>query len=81
MLIAGAVTGLVVAVLVVHGVGMKLTKRTDGGADFETIRKYDQKHNTPHAAEYAAAADKLYDELDAQGLEERKANHGKGGDK
>ncbi|MBR2834912.1 MAG: hydrogenase small subunit [Coriobacteriales bacterium] len=80
-LIAGVVTGVVVAALAVHGIGMKLTKRTDGGADFETIRKYDKIHETPNAAEYAAAADKLYDELDAQGLEERKANHRKGGDK
>lgn len=77
--IAGAVTGLVVAVLVCHGVGMKLTGRTDGGADFETIRGYDVKQGNKEAQALAEAADKLYDELDAKGIEERKANHAKKG--
>ena len=81
--IGGVVTGLVVAVIAVHAVGMKLTGRTDGGADFETERAYDVKHHNPEADALAAAADKLYDELDAQGIVDRKANHRKtkGGDK
>ncbi|MBQ3386446.1 MAG: hydrogenase small subunit [Eggerthellaceae bacterium] len=36
--------GIVAAALVVHGFGMKLTGRMDGGADFEEIRKWDEKH-------------------------------------
>ncbi len=79
--IAGTVLGLVVAVICVHAVGMKLTGRTDGGADFETERAYDIRKKNAAAAELAANADKLYNELDAEGLEERKANHRKGGDK
>ena len=70
--IAGVLTGVVVAALAVHAVGMKVTKRTDGGADFETVRKYDVKNSNKEAIAYGEAADKLYDELDAQGLEERK---------
>ena len=42
--VALAVTGLVAAALVVHGFGMKVTGRMDGGADFEKIRKWDEKH-------------------------------------
>ncbi len=79
--IGGVVTGLVVAVIAVHAVGMKLTGRTDGGADFETERNYDKKHNTPGAAEAASVANSLYNELDADGIVERKDNHRKGGDK
>ena len=80
--IAGTVLGIVVAALAVHAVGMKLTGRTDGGADFETERGYDRKHHTPGADELAASADKLYEELDAAGVQDRKAHkHAKGGDK
>ena len=61
-----------VAALVVHAFGMKVTKRTDGGADFETVRVYDVKKHNAKAEEYGAEADKLLDELDAAGLEERK---------
>ena len=75
--IGGGVIGLVVAALAVHAIGMKVTKRTDGGADFETEREYDIKHNTPGAAEAAEVADKLYDQLDADGVVLRKANHKK----
>ena len=58
--ICGTVLGLVVGIIVVHAVGMKITKRTDGGADFEVEREYDVKHKTPGAAEAAAVADQLY---------------------
>ena len=80
-LIAGTLTGVVVAALAVHAIGMKVTGRTDGGADFETIRDFDKKKGTPGTADLAEAADKLYNELDAAGVEIRKANHKKGGDK
>ncbi len=71
--ICGTVLGLVVGIIVVHAVGMKITKRTDGGADFEVEREYDVKHKTPAAA----AADQLYEQLDADGVVERHANHKK----
>ena len=70
--IGGVVTGLVVAVIAVHAVGMKLTGRTDGGADFEVERAYDIKHHNAEAAEYAKTANALFDELDAEGIEKRK---------
>jgi hydrogenase small subunit len=79
--IGGVVTAVVVAALACHAVGMKLTGRTDGGADFETERGYDKKHDVPGAAEAAETADKLYNELDAAGIVERKENHKKGGNK
>ena len=44
MTIAAGVTGVVVAALVIHGIGMKLTGRTKGGADFESERAWDRKH-------------------------------------
>ena len=75
--ICGTVLGLVVGIIVVHAVGMKITKRTDGGADFEVEREYDIKHKTPGAAEAAAVADQLYEHLDADGVIERHANHKK----
>ena len=75
--ICGTVMGLVVGIIVVHAVGMKITKRTDGGADFEVEREYDVKHKTPGAAEAAVVADQLYEQLDADGVVERHANHKK----
>ena len=64
-----AVTGVVVAALVVHGVGMKVAGRVDGGADFEPERRWDVKHGTEEAHKAGARAAKLYDELDERGLE------------
>lgn len=69
---AGVVTGVVAAALVVHAIGMKATKRTDGGADFEVERVYDKKKNNAKAAEYAKTANELYDQLDREGIEDRK---------
>lgn len=68
-LAAAACTGLIVAVLVVHGVGMKLTGRVDGGADFEAERRWDVKRGTEQAHQAGERAAKLYDELDERGLE------------
>ena len=42
--IALGVTGLLTAALVVHGIGMKATGRTKGGAPFEKEREWDVKH-------------------------------------
>ena len=64
-----AVTGVVVAALVVHGVGMKVAGRVDGGADFEPERRWDVRHGTEEAHKAGARAAKLYDELDERGLE------------
>ena len=44
MAIALGITGVVAAALVVHGIGMKITGRTGGGADFEPDRKWDREH-------------------------------------
>ncbi|MDR1083211.1 MAG: hydrogenase small subunit [Coriobacteriales bacterium] len=44
MTIGIGLTGLVAAALVVHAVGMKVTGRTKGGADFEAERAWDTKH-------------------------------------
>ena len=44
--------GIVAAALVIHGFGMKLTGRMDGGADFETIRKWDEKHPEKSIGKY-----------------------------
>ena len=44
--------GIVAAALVVHGFGMKLTGRMDGGAEFETIRKWDEKHPDQSIGKY-----------------------------
>ncbi|MDR2106469.1 MAG: hydrogenase small subunit [Coriobacteriales bacterium] len=42
--IAAGVTGLVAVALAAHGVGMKITGRTKGGAPFEAERAWDRKH-------------------------------------
>ncbi len=43
--VALGVTGVVVAALIVHGLGMKKAGRTDGGAPFEKEREYDAKQH------------------------------------
>lgn len=42
--IALGITGILAAALVVHGFGMKVSGRMDGGADFEKTRAWDAKH-------------------------------------
>lgn len=51
--IAVTITGIVAAALVVHGFGMKLSGRMDGGAPFEKIRKWDAKHPDQEIGTYA----------------------------
>lgn len=50
--IAVGVTGLLAAALVVHGFGMKLTGRMDGGAPFEEKRVWDEKHPDRSVGKY-----------------------------
>ncbi len=63
--IALTLTGLVAAALVVHGFGMKLTGRMDGGADFEKVRAWDKKHPDKSIGKYdlsEAEIEKAYEE-------------------
>ncbi|MEY8562938.1 hydrogenase small subunit [Eggerthellaceae bacterium 3-80] len=63
--IALTLTGLVAAALVVHGFGMKLTGRMDGGADFEKVRAWDKKHPDKAIGKYdlnEAEIEKAYEE-------------------
>ena len=41
--LAASVTGVLAVLIGAHGVGMKLTGRTDGGADFEDMPEYEKK--------------------------------------
>ena len=50
--IALVLTGLVAGALVIHGFGMKITGRMDGGADFEKIRGWDAKHPDKSIGKY-----------------------------
>lgn len=50
--IALGLTGLVAAALVVHGFGMKMSGRMDGGADFEKVRAWDEKHPEASIGKY-----------------------------
>ena len=53
--VAFGVTGILAAALLVHGFGMKAAGRMDGGADFEKIRKWDEKHPDQSIGDYSAA--------------------------
>ena len=50
--IAGGLTALVAAALVVHGFGMKAAGRMDGGADFEKVRAWDAKNPEKSIGQY-----------------------------
>lgn len=50
--IAGGLTALVAAALVIHGFGMKKAGRMDGGADFEPVRAWDAKHPDQAIGQY-----------------------------
>ena len=52
--IALGITGILAAALVVHGFGMKITGRMDGGADFEKVRGWDAKHPDKSIGKYDA---------------------------
>ncbi len=53
--IALGITGILAAALVVHGFGMKITGRMDGGADFEKVRGWDAKHPDKSIGKYDEA--------------------------
>ena len=67
--IAAAVLGIEAVALVIHGFGMKATGRMDGGADFETIRKWDKNHPENSIGTYD-----LTDEEKAQACKENSGN-------
>lgn len=50
--IALGLTAFVAGALVVHGFGMKVSGRMDGGADFEEIRAWDAKHPDKSIGKY-----------------------------
>ena len=50
--IALGITGILAAALVVHGFGMKVSGRMDGGADFEKVRSWDAKHPDKSIGKY-----------------------------
>ena len=50
--VAGALTGIVAAALIIHGFGMKFSGRTDGGAPFEKRRAWDEKHPDQAIGQY-----------------------------
>ena len=50
--IAGGLTALVAAALIIHGFGMKAAGRTDGGADFEPVRAWDAKNPETSIGQY-----------------------------
>ena len=52
--IALVITGVVAGALVVHGFGMKISGRMDGGADFEKVRGWDAKHPDKSIGKYDA---------------------------
>ena len=52
--IALIITGVLAGALVVHGFGMKITGRMDGGADFEKVRGWDAKHPDKSIGKYDA---------------------------
>ena len=55
--IALVITGVVAGALVVHGFGMKITGRMDGGADFEKVRGWDAKHPDKSIGKYDLTRD------------------------
>lgn len=50
--VALIVTGVVAGALVIHGFGMKMSGRMDGGADFEKKRAWDAKHPDRSIGQY-----------------------------
>ena len=68
--IAVAVTAIVAAALVVHGFGMKISGRMDGGADFETVRKWDSKHPDKAIGQYEYENVPSHDEEEKDDKEE-----------
>lgn len=57
--VALAITGVIAAALIVHGIGMKAAGRTEGagGPDWEPVREYDKKHGITHGSAAAATSE------------------------
>ncbi len=66
--IALTVAGVVAAAVVVHGFGMKASKRTGGGAPIETVTDYERKQRLKREAT-----------MSAYGITDTEENDGKGG--
>ena len=68
--IALTVTGIVAAILVVHGFGMKVAKRTPGGPEYEKVRVWDAKHPDQSIGQYDPAdMAEAIQQLDRKGRE------------
>ncbi|MDR0514488.1 MAG: hydrogenase small subunit [Coriobacteriaceae bacterium] len=74
--VALTLTGLVAAALVIHGFGMKISGRMDGGADFEKVRKWDEKHPDRAIGHYDVVVEKVPEDSEDQ---ETKAEETEGG--
>ena len=72
---AFAVTGLVAAALVVHGFGMKISGRMDGGAPFEKVRRWDAAHPDKAIGDYGD----IYQAMEEQKQLEKDLKAGKKG--
>lgn len=59
--VALGVLGVLAAALVVHGFGMKITGRMDGGAEFEKVRKWDEKNPDKAIGQYDVVIDTAKD--------------------
>ncbi|MEG1433926.1 MAG: hydrogenase small subunit [Gordonibacter sp.] len=68
--IALGITGILAAALIVHGFGMKLSGRMDGGADFEKVRSWDAKHPDNSIGKYDTASSDKKDDADNNNKEE-----------
>ena len=82
--IALGITGILAAALVVHGFGMKITGRMDGGADFEKVRAWDAKHPDKAIGKYdltrdeaKAACEKSSHDANAKAVNPMKKKGGK----
>ena len=62
--VALGVTGIIAAALVIHGVGMKATGRTTGGAPFEKAREYDIKHGNVQLPNEAPATEQAAEKVE-----------------
>ncbi len=80
--IALAITGIVAGCLVIHGFGMKITGRMDGGADFEKVRGWDGKHPEGSIGKYDLTAEeqkKAYEKSVGHAAPEAEEEDTKGG--
>lgn len=65
--LAASITGVIAVCIGIHGIGMKITGRTDGGADFEEMPAYEAKQQKKAGA---ATADAAKEDKDTKGGDE-----------